>query len=142
AVLSDAPAATERALAQCGRHLGLAFQLHDDMLSTFGDSAQHGKDPFSDLREGKETALISYARMTSAWARIEPLFGSPTLSNDDALEVRRILAECGAHRFVSGLIDDELAAFDDMLAASTNDLPARARESLRQHAAALAVRTS
>src|SRR5690606_25704904 len=41
AVLTDASEATESALASAGRHLGLAYQLHDDLLSTFGDPAEH-----------------------------------------------------------------------------------------------------
>ena len=91
--------------------MGLAFQLQDDLLSVFGDPAHHGKDPNSDLREGKETALMAYARMTGAWARIEPLIGHDDLSERDAATVRAALEECGARRFVEGLVDDSLGAF-------------------------------
>ncbi len=41
---------------------GLAFQLHDDIISTFGDPAVTGKDAMSDIREGKETFLVALAR--------------------------------------------------------------------------------
>lgn len=140
AALTDAPAATEQTLARAGRHLGLAYQLHDDLLSTFGDPVTHGKDAFSDLREGKETAIIAYARMTSTWALIEPHFGSAALSEVTGLEVRRILTDCGAHSFVSGLIDDELRAFRKLL--STSDVPETARDTLTGLASALADRTS
>jgi geranylgeranyl diphosphate synthase type II len=51
AILADAPAAVVRSLTRAGRHLGLAFQLQDDLLSVFGDPARHGKDAGSDLRE-------------------------------------------------------------------------------------------
>lgn len=138
--LADAPGATEHALARAGRHLGLAYQLRDDLLSTFSDSSAHGKDAFSDLREGKETAVIAYARMTSTWALIEPHFGSAALSEVTGLEVRRILTDCGAHSFVSGLIDDELRAFRELL--STSDVPETARDTLSGLASALAERTS
>ncbi|HRN29328.1 MAG TPA: polyprenyl synthetase family protein, partial [Terrimesophilobacter sp.] len=121
AALIDAPPEIEQALAAAGRHLGIAYQLRDDLLSTFSDASAHGKDAFSDLREGKETAVIAYARMTSRWALIEPHFGSVALTEATGLEVRRILTECGAHSFVSGLIDDELRAFREVLA--TSDLP-------------------
>lgn len=142
AVLTDSPPSTEAALAAAGRHLGLAYQLHDDMLSTFGDATKHGKDAFSDLREGKETALIAYARMTSAWHLIEPHFGDAELNEHSAMEVRQILADCGAHRFVSSLIDDEFAAFDEVLSSSDSGLAQPARNSLRELAATLAARTS
>lgn len=141
AALTGAPPETEQALATAGRHLGLAYQLRDDLLSTFSDASAHGKDAFSDLREGKETAVIAYARMTSKWALIEPHFGSVALTEATALKVRGILTECGAHSFVTGLIDDELRAFNDLVATS-RDLPEPTRQSLRGLASALADRTS
>jgi geranylgeranyl diphosphate synthase type II len=113
AVLTGVGRAAEDELAAVGRHVGLAFQLQDDLLSVFGDPARHGKDPHSDLREGKETALMAYARMTHAWVDIEPHIGRDDLSDRDAATVRALLEECGARRFVEGLVDDSLGAFRD-----------------------------
>lgn len=101
----------EEGLSVAGRHLGLAFQLQDDLLSTFGDPSVHGKDPFSDLREGKHTAVIAYARQTSAWSSIEPVFGKSDLSMQEAETARSFLVECGARDFVQGLLDAEVKAF-------------------------------
>lgn len=142
AVLTDESPSIENALAAAGRHLGLAYQLHDDVLSTFSDPEEHGKDAFSDLREGKETALIAYARTTSAWASIEPHFGSAELSAGTALEVRRLLADCGAQAFVSSLIADELRGLDELLARESSGLPEGAQRALLALASELAVRTS
>jgi geranylgeranyl diphosphate synthase, type II len=41
-----------------GEHLGLAFQLRDDLLDAFGDPAKTGKQRGGDLRNGKKTALL------------------------------------------------------------------------------------
>lgn len=136
AVLAGAPGGLETALGAAGAHLGLAYQLQDDLLSTFGDAAQHGKDPLSDLREGKQTALICFARMTSAWAGIAPHLGDPELTADDADRVRRLLTECGAERFVRGLVDDERAAFAEALDGDAV-IPPRVRRVLTDVAAAL-----
>jgi len=49
------PAQTLDALERFGRHLGVAFQLVDDLLDYEGDHRVTGKEPFADLREGKMT---------------------------------------------------------------------------------------
>ncbi|MFS0854623.1 polyprenyl synthetase family protein [Microbacterium sp. 179-I 3D4 NHS] len=115
AILAGASPEVEEHLAAIGRHLGLAFQLQDDILCVFGDAALHGKDPYSDLREGKETAIIAYARMTSAWPHIEGRFGSLTLSDDEAAAVREHLRTCGAESYAQSLVTDELAAASAVL---------------------------
>ena len=116
AILAGAPVAAEEQLTEIGAHLGLAYQLQDDLLSVFGDPDAHGKDPFSDLREGKETAIIAYARMTSHWPAIELRFGETDLSIEDAAEMRDRLRECGAEGFVRGLVAEQLAAVSTVLA--------------------------
>ena len=42
AIIGDADPATADALAEYGMELGLAFQLRDDWLDTFGDHATFG----------------------------------------------------------------------------------------------------
>ncbi|UYG15825.1 polyprenyl synthetase family protein [Brachybacterium huguangmaarense] len=125
AVLADADPATGWALARVGRHVGLAYQLQDDALSVFGDAACHGKDPFSDLREGKETAIIAYARTTGAWEGIRRHLGAPDLTEEQALTLQRLLVDCGARRHVEALTAIEMRAARALLADGA--LPVRAR---------------
>jgi len=125
AAVAGADPRLDAVLAQAGRHLGLAFQLQDDLLSTFGDPSAHGKDPYSDLREGKETVVIAHARMTSAWPSIEPLFGSPALTPEGASEMRSLLVDCGAESFAESLVDDQLRALHELLAERDDLVPAR-----------------
>ncbi|MBT2585153.1 polyprenyl synthetase family protein [Arthrobacter sp. ISL-95] len=139
ATLAGADFAVENALATAGRHLGLAFQLQDDLLSTFGDPRRHGKDPFSDLREGKETAIIAHARTTIAWPDIEPFFGKPELSVGDGEHVRRYLTDCGAEAFVQGLIEEQLQAVNNQL---TGTIPASVRNVMLDFAGQLEGRQS
>ncbi|MGO4146216.1 polyprenyl synthetase family protein [Paenarthrobacter sp. YAF11_1] len=139
AALAGADFAVETALATAGRHLGLAFQLQDDLLSTFGDPRRHGKDPFSDLREGKETAIIAHARTTSTWPHIAPLFGRPGLNGEEGEHVRRHLTECGAEAFVQSLIEEQMAAFNHQL---TSTIPLEARNVLLDLAGQLEGRQS
>lgn len=47
-----------RLLYQCGENLGIAFQLQDDLLDVFGDSAKFGKQIGGDILENKKTFLL------------------------------------------------------------------------------------
>lgn len=45
-------------LYQYGIHVGLAFQLQDDLLDAFGDEKTFGKKTGSDIRDNKKTYLL------------------------------------------------------------------------------------
>jgi geranylgeranyl diphosphate synthase type II len=55
AILAGAQAGEIEALAAYGRHLGLAFQIADDILNVEGDPAALGKTTGSDAARGKLT---------------------------------------------------------------------------------------
>jgi geranylgeranyl diphosphate synthase type I len=57
--LAGADEETCRALDAFSRPIGVAFQLRDDLLGTFGDPARTGKPSGGDIREGKRTGLIA-----------------------------------------------------------------------------------
>ncbi len=61
AILSGADETREKALQAYGNHLGMAFQLIDDLLDYNGDSAEMGKNVGDDLAEGKPTLPLIYA---------------------------------------------------------------------------------
>ncbi|NLB47384.1 MAG: polyprenyl synthetase family protein [Microbacteriaceae bacterium] len=124
-ILAGSSSRAEGPTGEIGRHLGVACQLQDDLLSTFGDPREHGKDAFSDLREGKETAIIAYARMTSAWPSIEPDFGNPELSDSAARHIQRLLSQCGAEQFIRSLIDDQLRACFNVMASPESRVPSQ-----------------
>jgi octaprenyl-diphosphate synthase len=61
AVISGAPASLQRDLANYGRHLGIAYQLIDDVLDYQSDPESRGKNLGDDLAEGKPTLPLIYA---------------------------------------------------------------------------------
>lgn len=61
AALAGADSATIDAFRGYGRDIGIAFQLRDDLLGVFGDSAVTGKPAGDDIREGKRTVLYASA---------------------------------------------------------------------------------
>ncbi|MEX2353593.1 MAG: octaprenyl diphosphate synthase [Gammaproteobacteria bacterium] len=65
AILCDRPPAEEQAMADYGRHLGMAYQLIDDVLDYSSTSEDLGKNIGDDLAEGKPTLPLLYAMATS-----------------------------------------------------------------------------
>jgi geranylgeranyl diphosphate synthase type I len=57
-VLAGAPAAIVDALTRYGEHLGLAFQLADDLLGIWGDPDVTGKPVLADLRARKKSVPV------------------------------------------------------------------------------------
>ena len=112
ALLVDSERATRSLplLDRLGRHLGLAFQLQDDLLGLFGDPAHTGKSALTDLREGKLTPIITHARSTDAWPAVAPHHGNPDLTEEQAATARTEIEACGSRAFVESLAFDHLAA--------------------------------
>ena len=72
------PAEACEPLVRYGRHLGLAFQIVDDVLDLAGDPAKTGKTLFTDLSEGRLTLPLLFAapRDPSLVARIEEVLAA------------------------------------------------------------------
>ncbi|MPQ97686.1 polyprenyl synthetase family protein [Modestobacter sp. I12A-02628] len=95
-----------------GLPLGEAFQLRDDVLGVFGDPAVTGKSADDDLREGKQTLLISLAEeRTDAAGRalLARGLGNPAATPADLDAVRALIVSTGARDQVEQRIADQTA---------------------------------
>ncbi len=82
-----------------GKHVGIAFQLHDDLLGLFGSERQIGKPVGSDLQEGKRTLVFAYAKQLATpmqWKVLEKLMFKTKVTYQDVVKARTILSESGA----------------------------------------------
>ncbi len=61
ALLGHSSEAEQESYRLFGYHLGLAFQIQDDILGIWGDEAVTGKSAASDLVEGKNSLPVLYA---------------------------------------------------------------------------------
>ncbi len=109
AVLAGADETTVVRLGEAGRVLGIAFQLVDDLIGVFGDSAVSGKSSTADLRTRKQTPLLVHARTTPEWDLIRLHLGRE-LDDDELAEARRLLTVSGSRRFVEELAETQLTA--------------------------------
>ena len=121
AALAGADAAQHDALTAFGHPVGMAFQLRDDVLGVFGDQKTTGKPSGDDLREGKRTVLIAYAREAMAPpARriVDELIGDPTLDAAQIASLQRTIIESGALERVEALIADYAREADRALSGA------------------------
>lgn len=107
AVLAGADESTVVRLGQAGRLLGIAFQLVDDLIGVFGDTALSGKSSTCDLRTRKQTPLMVHARSTPEWEQVRLHLGRE-LDDEELAEVRRLLTISGSRRFVEELAEAQL----------------------------------
>ncbi len=118
AVAADAAIGAEllQALSQYGIPLGVAFQLRDDVLGAFGDESVTGKPVGGDFREGKSTALVSFALESEDPRHHDTLarLGNPGITAADVAEIQQAIVESGALRRAEDLIvslrDEAIAA--------------------------------
>ena len=143
AALAGADAAQQAALAAFGHPLGMAFQLRDDVLGVFGDEAQTGKPSGDDLREGKRTVLIAFAREglgASPRRILDEMIGDADLDDAQIAALQRTIVETGALERVEAVIADY--AHEAERALSGARLGNAAVGELRDLARAATVRTT
>ncbi|MEU8247698.1 polyprenyl synthetase family protein [Nonomuraea sp. NPDC048916] len=139
--LAGAPPELLDSYSRFGLPLGEAFQLRDDVLGTFGSSAETGKSALDDLREGKHTVLFAHAvhRATPAQqSYLRAWHGHPELTEEQAAELRQIIRATGALSEVEDMIDDRVRVATDALALAP--LAPEARSALTVLAVQLAHR--
>jgi geranylgeranyl diphosphate synthase, type I len=93
-------------LSAYGLPLGDAFQMRDDILGAFGDTAITGKPVGGDFREGKPTPLLARACAvaTGQQADILNMVGAPDLSDEDIAKIQQVVTETGALQAMEDVI--------------------------------------
>lgn len=95
AMLVNAPPRLAAGLAGFGGHLGLAFQLVDDVLGIWGSPEATGKPVLSDLRTKKKSlpVVAALSAGTSSAARLAELFAQEESFTEDDLRLAAKLVE-------------------------------------------------
>jgi geranylgeranyl diphosphate synthase type II len=94
-------------LYDLGTNLGIAFQLQDDLLDTFGDEQQLGKRIGNDILARKKTYLMLKLRHIATpeqWAEIERLYANPQDEEGLIGGVRDLYEELGVRENTERLL--------------------------------------
>ncbi len=135
AIAGGADARTVEAFGECGRMLGRAFQIRDDVLGIWGEESITGKPVADDIRSRKRSFPIAWAfehlrgEAASALGRI---YASDAISEGDVETVVALLNEAGAPEVATA---DAVRWADAGIAALR---PLRLDEELRRDIEALA----
>lgn len=112
------------AVGRIGTHLGMAFQLEDDLLGVFGDPGTIGKPVGGDLREGKHTYLMATALASPNAPEVKDLLSRACEASDDELArinlaMREVLTRCGALQATTDQIRDHARQAREEIAQAT-----------------------
>lgn len=93
AVVADAAPEEAELIGDYGRNLGIAFQIKDDWLDTFGSQAKVGKRIGGDIVQNKKTALVIKALELAdeaTKAELTQLLSTPTPVEEEELKIARV----------------------------------------------------
>ena len=88
-----------------GRALGIAFQIHDDILGIWGAPETVGKSA-DDIRQRKKTLPVAYALQSSKGAareRLRRFYSKKSIEGEDIKEVTEILDDVNARNYAENV---------------------------------------
>lgn len=107
AISQGAGVEQQRAIYEFGLNLGMAFQIQDDMLDTYGDSKTFGKAIGGDIEVGKQTFLMINAKLLADAKQRKLLETSRDFeqvkSIYDALDIAQIASRAIEEYFVTAI---------------------------------------
>lgn len=128
ALVAGGPCETRKSLRAFGRHVGLAFQMQDDVLGIWGDPEMTGKPVGTDVLRRKKTLPIVHGLEQNA--ELRSLLGRRRLSEADVREATDLLEESGSREYTERSAREH---FDGALEAlSGADIDPAAAHTLRQ----------
>lgn len=104
AIVGGADRATAKAFFDFGQHLGIAFQVQDDVLGIWGDPAITGKPAAADLYRRKLSLPIIHAlRTADRRGDLERLYRQEQIDDQDVRLILGILDQAGARGYTEGV---------------------------------------
>jgi len=116
ALVAGGTAGQQEILHRFGRHMGLGFQMRDDILGIWGDPEVTGKAAGADIQRRKKSLPILLGLERSE--ELRALFEKDSLSEADVEEAKAILTETGCLEDVENRervhYDQAVAALDEL----------------------------
>lgn len=116
AIIANASSEQEEALRLYGRHLGIAFQLIDDLLDYQSSADEMGKNVGDDLAEGKPTLPLIHAMRNGSEEQRTLIRQAIRKGGLDDLEpIKQAVLETGALDYTIAQAEAQIALADQQL---------------------------
>lgn len=113
AIIGGGSSADAEQLYEFGRNVGIAFQLQDDILDTFGDPEKFGKKTGGDIAQNKKTFLLLKAMELATGPdkeRLQNLIQDSGIDEQTKIaEVTALYQKLGVQELATQLMDNYLA---------------------------------
>jgi geranylgeranyl diphosphate synthase type I len=109
AILAEGSISQIDNLGSFALNAGIAFQLVDDVIGTFGDSKKTGKPVDSDIKEGKKTILVIKAFENASIEQksiLSRILGDSEATSADVEKIREIMRQTGALSYARKLAEE------------------------------------
>jgi octaprenyl-diphosphate synthase len=125
ALIAQARPEQAEALRLYGHHVGMAFQLVDDVLDYVGDPKELGKDVGDDLAEGKPTLPLIYAMQNAKTEHAQLIRQAIRKGGtEDLAPIIKIVQQCGAIDYTNNLAREHVIKAKQAIHA-LDDTPAK-----------------
>ena len=132
-LVAAAPAAQREHLGMFGYHMGMAFQMRDDVLGIWGDPDVTGKPAGADIARRKKSLPILHGLERSA--ELRALLARDTLSADDVRRATNLLEETNSRAYAERLTREHHS--QALAALEAADVQGQAAQALYELAQAL-----
>lgn len=129
------------AFRECGRALGLVFQIRDDVLGIWGDEKTTGKPVGADIRQRKNSFPIVHAMSNADGARkriLDRVYDQESISDEDVDTVLEIMDGLGTRGFAHSLATEHCERGLECLEGV--EIPPDARNDIEEMAVFLLIR--
>lgn len=118
ALMADTPFETQVRFFDYGVNLGLAFQLQDDYLDTYGNPETFGKAIGGDIINDKKTWLLIMALKKDTTGTVKALLGDNSNPQSKIEKIRNVYNSLNLperiHELISAYIDSAIKNLDDI----------------------------
>jgi geranylgeranyl pyrophosphate synthase len=98
AILAGSSEHERNILSECSRHIGLSFDIQDDIIGTFATEEQYGRPTDGDIRAGKKHLHVLYALQSDESDALMNILGKKDATEQEVDRARGVMRKHGLEK--------------------------------------------